>query len=418
MKIIDLQVDRFNSKTWTGSDSEGHGHPVEECDSEKFLLRILTDEGVEGYYLSSYSYMPPSDKFNVHKKNSISLAVPKEIVGKGGSSTISVLLIVVKPIIMDEDPMCRERIFNKLYQMQRGNNALTDKVIAMVDLALWDLAGRYLKQPVYKLLGGHRTKFKMYASSMVGDHYEGGLNTPQAYADFAESCQNRGFKAFKLHTWAGLNWNSSAIVGKPDPKLDVSACRAVRERVGNDMELMLDCFHYYNRQEALYIGKEIEKLNFAWFEEPMDEYNTSSYIWLCEQLQIPVCGPEVFVGKYYTRAEWIINKACDICRAGVADVGGLTPLMKVIHLCEAFGVPLELHSPGLGNMNALSVMTIPGEYYESALLHPFLDFDATPPWLNAPIDKPDEEGYVYLSDKPGLGHDINFNFIKDNIIRE
>lgn len=418
MKIVDLKVDRFNSKIWSGSDAEGHGHPVGEHDSEKFLLRIITDEGVEGYYLSSYSFMPPSDKFNVPKKNSMSSVVPKEITGKGGSITINVLLKVVKPIIMGEDPMCRERIFNKLYQMQRGNSALTDKIVAMVDLALWDLAGRYLKQPVHKLLGGHRTKFKMYASSMVGDHYDGGLNTPEAYADFAEACKNRGFKAFKLHTWAGLDWNPAAIVGKPDPKLDVAACRAVRERVGDDMALMLDCYHYYNRQEALYIGKELEKLNFAWFEEPMDEYNTSSYIWLCEQLQIPVCGPEVFAGKYYTRAEWIINKACDICRAGVGDVGGLTPLLKIIHLCEVFGVPLELHSPGLGNMNALSVMTIPGEYYESTLLHPFLDYDVTPPWLNAPIDQLDEEGYVHLSDIPGLGHDINFNYIRDNAIKE
>ena len=89
----------------------------------------------------------------------------------------------------------------------------------------------------------------------------------EAYADFALKCKARGYTAFKLHTW------QPPMPGAPDPKRDVAACAAVREAVGDDMALMLDSFHYYSREEALYLGKELEKLNFYWLEEPMDEHS-------------------------------------------------------------------------------------------------------------------------------------------------
>jgi len=275
-------------------------------------------------------------------------------------------------------------------------------------MALWDLAGRYLNQPVYKLLGGYRDKVKAYASTMCGDELDGGLNTPEAYADFAQQCKRRGYTAFKLHTWM------PPIPWAPDPKKDVAACRAVRERVGDDMVLMLDCYHNYSREEARYIGRELEKLNFYWIEEPMDEHSISSYVWLTEQLDILVVGPETAEGKMYTRAEWIVRGASDISRGGVMDVGGITPLMKIAHLCESFGVRMEVHGGGPGNLHVLCAMGIPGEYYERGLLHPFLDYESQTPWLNEIVDPMDSEGYVHVSQKPGLGWDINWDYIREH----
>jgi L-alanine-DL-glutamate epimerase-like enolase superfamily enzyme len=282
--------------------------------------------------------------------------------------------------------------------------------MATVDMALLDLAGRYLNQPVYKLLGGYRDKVPAYASTMCGDEMEGGLNTPEAYADFAEKCRKQGYSALKLHTWMPpVSW-------APDPKRDVAACRAVRERVRDDMDLMLDCWHHYSREEALYIGRELERLNFHWFEEPMDEHNTSSYVWLTNQLDIPVVGPEIAEGKMCTRAEWIVRSASDISRGGVADLGGITPLMKTVHLCESFGVRLEVHGGGAGNLQVLGAMGIPGEYYERGLLHPFLDYEKPAPWLKEIVDPMDGQGYVHIPQRPGLGLDIDFDYIKDNLV--
>lgn len=377
MKIVDVVIERFRYKSRIVRDSEGHAHPGPEHDAVQSLLRIVTDEGIEGYYF-----------------------------GAGNAEAIQ---NIVKPTLIGEDPFYREKIWQRLKEWQRLHiGVLSDRVLGAVDMALWDLAGRYLNQPVYKLLGGYRDKVKAYASTMCGDELDGGLNTPEAYADFAQQCKRRGYTAFKLHTWM------PPIPWAPDPKKDVAACRAVRERVGDDMVLMLDCYHNYSREEARYIGRELEKLNFYWIEEPMDEHSISSYVWLTEQLDILVVGPETAEGKMYTRAEWIVRGASDISRGGVMDVGGITPLMKIAHLCESFGVRMEVHGGGPGNLHVLCAMGIPGEYYERGLLHPFLDYESQTPWLNEIVDPMDSEGYVHVSQKPGLGWDINWDYIREH----
>lgn len=341
------------------------------------LLRIATDEGVEGYCF-------------------------------GASPELNGL---IREILLGEDPYGRERIWQRMRERQRLNlGRLSDRVIAIVDMALWDLAGKATGLPIHKLLGSYRSKVKAYASTMCGDDMAGGLNTPQAYADFALRCKAWGYTAFKLHTIM------PPIPGAPDPKLDVACCRAVREAVGEEMVLMLDAFHYYSREEAYAIGRALEELNFYWFEEPMDEHSISSYVWLAQQLAIPICGPETAEGKMYTRAEWILRGASDISRVGVGDVGGITPFMKTVHLCESFGVRVEVHGGGPGNLQGLCGMGIPGEFYERGLLHPFIDYDQPPPWLKRMDDPMDREGYVHVSELPGLGQDIDWEYIRDNTL--
>jgi L-alanine-DL-glutamate epimerase-like enolase superfamily enzyme len=179
---------------------------------------------------------------------------------------------------------------------------------------------------------------------------------------------------------------------------------------------MLDPYHYYSRSEALALAKGLEALDFLWMEEPMDEHSMSSCVWLCEQTSLPICGPETAEGKMYARAEWIKSGACDLVRAGVGDVGGITPLVKIAHLAEAFGMQMEVHGGGVGNLHVLCAMVTPGRYYERGLLHPFVDYDAAPAWLNEPVDPMDHEGYVHVSSRPGLGMDINWDFIHDNAV--
>lgn len=408
MKVVDLKVDEFAIKSYVMRDSEGHAHPGLESDATAYMVRIIAEDGTEGVYFSQPSYVKPNDRYNV-PKGTVNRSVTR------GYSIPEILRSVVKPMVVGEDAMAREKVFNKIAQMQRLNFAITEKVLAYVDCAMWDLAGKITGEPVYKLLGGHRTKIKAYASTMVGDAYEGGLNNADAYADYALECKQRGFKAYKLHTWAEIPWAETTIRAKADWRRDAEACQAVRDKVGDDMELMLDCYHYYDRFDAFNLGRELEKARFAWLEEPMDEYNVTSYKWLCDNLDIPVCGPEVMLGKLQTRAEWIVRGASDICRTGAFDVGGLTPALKTAHLCEAFGVPLEIHSPGPCNIHLLAAMITPGEYYEYGLIHPFFDW-ATPPWLNRSIDELDGEGNILVPQTPGMGWDINYDYIKDHLI--
>jgi L-alanine-DL-glutamate epimerase-like enolase superfamily enzyme len=378
MRIVDVVTETFQYRSRVVRDSEGHAHPGPEHGARQTLLRIVTDEGAEGYCF--------------------------------GART-DVIQGVVRPLLVGEDPLYRERIWQTLKEWQRLHlGVLSDRVLAVVDMVLWDLAGRTLGQPVYKLLGGFRDKVLAYASTMCGDELEGGLDTPEAYARFALQCKERGYKAFKLHTW------QPPMSGAPDVERDVAACAAVREAVGDDMLLMVDPFHYYSRAESLRLGRALEKLGYHWIEEPMDEHSTSSYVWLADQLDIPVVGPETAEGKMHTRAEWIVRGASDISRGGVGDVGGITPLIKVVHLCEAFNVAMEVHGGGAGNLHVLCAMGIPGEMYERGLLHPFLDHDQPAPWLHEIVDPLDKEGYVHISQRPGLGEDINFDYIRGNLV--
>jgi L-alanine-DL-glutamate epimerase-like enolase superfamily enzyme len=380
MRIRDIKVRVFNYRSNVVRDEEGHTHPGEEHDARSALLTITADDGSEGHCF--------------------------------GPVRPQVIEEYVQPMVVGEDPYDREKIWQHMAHNQRGSGgAVNDRVLATVEMALWDLAGRKLKLPVYKLLGGYRDRVPAYGSTMCGDELRGGLATPDDYGRFAEWLVKRGYPAIKLHTWM------PPVSFAPDPRMDVKACAAVREAAGPDIALMIDSYHGYSREECYYLGRELEKLDFYWFEEPMDEHKVSSYVWLAEQLSIPVLGPESAEGKMHTRAEWIVRKASDMTRAGVMDVGGIGPTMKIAHLAESHGVACEIHSPGAANLHVLGAMGIPGKFYERGLLHPFIDYEAPPPWLNSLDDPMDEDGFVPVPQGHGLGEDINFDYINDNLAR-
>ncbi len=380
MKIADVAVQKFRYMSKSVRDSEGHGHPGPEHEAIGTVLTIASDDGVSG----------------------VAFGVPN----------VEAVLGIVRPMLLGEDPLYRERIWHAIKERQRLHlSTLTDRVLTVVDLALWDLAGKAFGQPVHRLIGAARDKVPAYASTMCGDDLPGGLDTPEAYAKFAIQCKERGYPAYKLHTWQPPYPNA------PSVKRDIEACAAVREAVGPDFPLMLDPFHYYSRLQALELAKGLEKLGYLWMEEPMDEHSMSSYVWLCEQTALPICGPETAEGKMYARAEWIRAGACDMVRAGVGDVGGLTPLLKIAHLAEAFGMAMEVHGGGVGNLHALCAMVSPGLYYERGLLHPFIDHDAPPAWLNQIVDPLDDEGFVHVSQAPGLGMDVNWDYIRENLVQ-
>ena len=377
MKITDVTTKTFRYVSNTSRDAEGHGHPGDPHEATQTILTIHTDEGVEGH---SFGADP------------------------------NIVDTVLKDILIGQDPLLIEKHWQSMKHWQRLIRKFTDSDVSHADLALWDLKGKVYGDPVYKILGGYRDKVLAYASTMCGDELKGGLSTPEEYAHFADWAMKRGYKAFKLHTW------QPPIEWAPDPKMDVAACAAVREAVGPDIPLMLDCYHYYSRLDSLYIGRGLEKLNYHWFEEPMDEHSISSYEWLAKNLDIPVIGPETAEGKFHTRAEWIKRDIVDISRGGVGDIGGITAMMKLVHLCESFEIAMEVHGGGSGNLHVLGAMGIPGEFYERGLLHPFIDYDEVEPWLNSKIDDLDDEGYVHMPQTPGLGEDINFDYIDDNIV--
>ena len=381
MRITGVHVEVFSTPSRRAQDSAGHAHPGDEVMIKMALLRIGCDDGSEGY-----AFGPPE------------LIRPH------------IIESFVRKVLIGRDPMDRECIWQDLAHWQRGSaGQFTDRALALVEQALWDLAGRKFKLPVHKLIGGYRDKVPAYGSTMCGDDLPGGLSTPDEYGQFAEKLVQRGYKAIKLHTWM------PPISFAPNPQMDIQACAAVREAVGPDIALMLDGYHWYSRMDALTIGKALQQLNFAWFEEPMMEDSAESYAWLAANLDIPVLGPESIAGKFHSRASWVTQKSCDILRAGVAGVGGIGPCLKVAHLAESFGMDCEVHGNGAANLAVVGAISN-CRWYERGLLHPFLDYEEVPAHLNSIVDPMDADGFVHLSDRPGLGEDINFAYIEANTL--
>ena len=379
MKITDVRTHQF--KTMVRPRYQGrYGYwiypleilKVERSEVTATVTELVTDTGISGYWAD------------------------------GHATQFEGLAPWIKDLVIGQDPMNREL----LWQLTRGNMQL--------DMLLWDFAGRYLEQPVHKLLGGYRDKLKCYASSYPN------MGTPDVFADHAEECVNKGYLAYKIHAYiyyAPLRMEP-APRSPAFPQFDVEVCQAVRERVGNDIVLMLDQAGIYNYEEALYVGREIEKLNFFWYESPMPENNIEPYIRLTENLDIPVCAPEQLGNLPYSRTEWIVRKAADMGRTEV-NFNGITGCKKSIALYESFGMRATIHGGGWGNLQVYAstdVNTI--EYFERGLFAPGHDeaYEEPPAYLKEICDPFDGEGNVLVSQKSGLGFELDWDYIDDHRI--
>jgi L-alanine-DL-glutamate epimerase-like enolase superfamily enzyme len=148
----------------------------------------------------------------------------------------------------------------------------------------------------------------------------------------------------------------------------------------------------------------------------MPEYRVESYVRLCRELTIPVLSPEIAAGGVFTRAEWILRGASDMSRIDV-NRGGVTGARKTAIVSEAFGVRCEIHMSGFGNLQVLGATSEDtSEYYEKGLLAPGVDYEGSHPYLNAVCDVIDADGYVSLPPGPGMGYDINWDYIDGNLL--
>jgi L-alanine-DL-glutamate epimerase-like enolase superfamily enzyme len=385
VKISDITVKTFRSHAdrW----DNGHAEVLPNVELKQTVLTIHTDDGVSGHYFGGGAH-GDADGLNIVDQ--------------------SVILGRIRSLLLGCDPLDREMIWKWLWVAN-----LPEHLASAVDNALWDLAGRASGQPVYKLLGGARDRVKAYASTYPN------IGKPDVYAEHALECIEQGYLAYKIHPH--YFWNPET--GQPTPgrpsniKADIETIHVVREAVGPDYVLMYDPWGtYMSLEEAIKIGRELEKDDYYWFEHPMPEYRVESYVRLCRELTIPVLSPEIAAGGVFTRAEWILRGAGDMSRIDV-NRGGVTGARKTAIVSEAFGVRCELHMAGFGNLQVLGATSEDtSEYYEKGLLAPGVDYDAPHPYLGSNCDVIDADGYVSLPQGPGMGYDIKWDYIDDNLV--
>jgi L-alanine-DL-glutamate epimerase-like enolase superfamily enzyme len=314
-----------------------------------------------------------------------------------GRSVAQSLADIVRPQVLGRDPFEYEKLWHKMLDRDRWGGGLPFNAYGAVDVALWDIVGQAVGQPLYRLLGGYRDRVRAYYTT-------GGIAEPERQVEAALAAKEAGFTAYKLHPKGGYD-------------RDLASCKAVRETFGERFCIMSDPVATYNHQEALRMGRELEKLDYHWFEEPLMDADIEGYAELCRSLDIPIAGTEWAHGGLwglYSTPQYIVRKAVDIVRSDVSWKGGITGLLKTFHLCEAFGLNCEVHTAMMSLMDVANLHVICAkkncEFFEYAG-----PFDGIGFGLTEPITL-DADGYVHPPEKPGLGVELDWDVLDDHTV--
>jgi L-alanine-DL-glutamate epimerase-like enolase superfamily enzyme len=302
--------------------------------------------------------------------------------------------------LLGKSALERERHYTEIRRALRQTAHIG---LAPVDVALWDLAGKYYNTPIGKLLGGYKESVPCYASTYHGDH-NGGLDSPEAYADFAQQCLEMGYPSFKIHGW-----------GRAPLSLEIATVHAVGKQVGGKMDLMLDpACEYMTFGEALKVGWACDEQKFFWYEDPYRDGGISQFAHrkLRQLIKTPLLMTE-HVRSLEPHIDFVIAEATDFVRG---DIGydGITGVVKLAHACEALGLDIEFHGPGPAQRQCMSAIRNTN-YYEMGLIHPKAPGSSDIPLFvgdyRDSLDAIDEKGHVPVPQGPGLGVEINWDWV-------
>jgi L-alanine-DL-glutamate epimerase-like enolase superfamily enzyme len=319
------------------------------------ILRLLTDEGVEGF-----SY-----------------------VSRVGPTAVKPLIGVVEGYmeqVVGMDPLAIEAINARVFRRTGAIPGYEARASSLIDCALWDVKGRALGQPIWKLMGGFRDRVPAYAS--WGIEPPAAERNTEDVALTARKHVEAGFKAMKFHT-SGVG-----------PDGVVEHMRMLRDTVGPDIDIMVDVNQRWNVKTAIGAGRALEEYGLYWLEDPipLDDYEGLRQV--TDALETRICAGEVYRQIPLFR-HLLVNRSVDV--AMIDQDLGLSGFLKVAHMAEAHSIPVVCHLAT--EVLAHAVAAIPNgltvEYYPWAI-----------PLWQEPLSL-DADGMLVLPDKPGLGLELD-----------
>ena len=232
----------------------------------------------------------------------------------------------LRQMLLGKDPLDREYFYEQIWEIDRIER-FPAWMLGIVDVALWDIAGKQANLPIYKLMGGYREAIPAYASTAT---YE----TIDEFLDVADKVQALGYKSIKLHAWG-------------DAKKDAELSLALRAHVGDEMPLMYDGSAGFDLMDAVYLGDALSEANYLWYEEPMREFSVTAYKWLGERVKIPLLLGEVAEGAHFAAGDFLASGVASALRTSTGLRGGFTGAMRIAHLADAYHLRAEVHGGGL-----------------------------------------------------------------------
>ena len=307
------------------------------------LVEIETDEGITGW---------------------------GECFGPGNIALANKYIVekVIQPLIKGDDPLNKEYIWHKVYNLLRdsGQKGMPIQALSGIDIALWDILAKKAKLPLYQLLGGKtNNKIPVYGYGMMLQK-KSVEELCELFKKEANQIKEKNFKAMKMKIGLG-------------PKEDLKLVSAVRDAIGDDFKLMVDANHAYNKNDALYVGKGLDEMDIYWFEEPVAPEDHDGYKELKEKLKTNIAGGEAEFTKYGWN-QLIKNNCIDIAQPEVCGLGGITEYLKGSALAQSNFIPIVNHVWGSAlsvavNLHLLtSLPDMPGGLFPTKSM---LEFDTT-----------------------------------------
>lgn len=306
---------------------------------------------------------------------------------------------MVEKHLIGKDPLETEVHWTNLYQdFQARGGRIASTAISGIDIALWDMKGRILDQPVWKLLGGaHRRSIRVYANGWYSNP-----GTAEQNAEEAKIVVGMGYTALKFDPFGQHNYYKLSL---KEAQLAEDRVAAVRQAVGPNVDILVEAHAKFDVMNAIQIGKRLEEYRPLFYEEPVSQERVSELLEVRNKVNIPIATGE----RLYTKfpfAEIVDRHAADVLQPDIANAGGITELKKIAIIAEAKHITMAPHnvcSP-VGAMAEMhldaSIINFEIQEYHAEFYteHYFTVLDGFPR---------QKDGYVELSDTPGLGLELN-----------
>ena len=304
------------------------------------------------------------------------------------------------PQVVGRDPFDVEVVWEHLYNRIKdyGQTGMAIAAISGIDIALWDVIGKACGKPVHKLIGGaFRDEVQAYATGLYFTDMD---RVVEEAVEEAERFVGEGFRAIKMK------------IGLGSARRDFERVKAVREAIGPDIALMVDANHCFSVPDAIRLGRRLEELDIAWFEEPISPEDVDGYVQVTNALDMAVAGGENDFTRWGFRDK-IVRKAMDVVQPDVCAAGGLTECKKIAAMATAHGVECVPHAWGSAVGLAATIQflaAIPDQPPCLVPKPPLLEFEQEEnPFRDHLAKTPirQRDGIVAVPEGPGLGIEID-----------
>lgn len=305
----------------------------------------------------------------------------------------------LKRLVVGRNPLEIERFLFEVYRdiYWKGGPVLMS-AISGIEIALWDIAGKYFNTPVSTFFGGKmRDRVPMYANAWFIRARE-----PEEFASKAKQTAELGIKALKWDPFG----KSHMTISKEQMDKSVAIVGAVRDTVGPHVELLIECHGRFTPSTAVEISKELAQFKIKFMEEPCPPDNIDSTAWVHSHAAVPIAAGERCYGKFHCQ-ELLNKEAVDFFQPDVFHVGGLLEGKKVAAMAEARHIPVSFHNPSGPISNAAILQlasTVPNFHIHEIML---TDSRFRKKITNEEVVY--EDGCILVPDKPGLGIDVNID---------